>query len=91
MGLGARVGLLRQGRSALWRRVRTDGSYLSASDARVHFGLGPDPTIQAVVVEWTTGRAELWEGVRADRTIRLREGSGRPWTPPAQASSALRR
>ena len=91
LGLGARVGLLRQGRSPLWRRARTDGSYLSASDARVHFGLGPDPTVQAVVVEWTTGQAELWEGIQADRTIRLRQGSGRAWAPPTEAGSAPRR
>lgn len=40
MALGARVGVERAGKPTLWRRVRTDGSYLSASDARVHVGLG---------------------------------------------------
>ena len=39
-GFGARIGVERAGRPTVWRRVRTDGSYLSASDARVHVGLG---------------------------------------------------
>jgi hypothetical protein len=39
-GYGARIALYRKGRTPLWRRVPTDGSYLSAHDHRVHFGLG---------------------------------------------------
>ena len=42
-GFGAWIGVERAGQPTLWRRVRTDGSYLSASDARVHFGLGASP------------------------------------------------
>jgi len=40
---GTRVVLHRPGMPPLWRRVHTDGSYLSASDPRVHFGLGANP------------------------------------------------
>ena len=82
MGLGTRVGLLRAGQPTLWRRARTDGSYVSASDSRVHFGLGPDPAIQAVVVEWPGGQREIWDSVQANRVIKLREGTGRPAPPP---------
>ena len=39
-GMGARIGIERAGQPTLWRRVKTDGSYLSASDIRVHVGLG---------------------------------------------------
>lgn len=35
---GARVALLRAGQPHLWRRVHTDGSYLSASDPRILVG-----------------------------------------------------
>ena len=41
--IGARVALLRDGRPALHRRVHSDSSYASASDLRVHFGLGGSP------------------------------------------------
>ena len=52
---GDRVWDRRQGgtppsRSKIVRRVHTDSSYLSASDVRVHFGLGQDPKIEALIV-----------------------------------------
>ena len=75
-GMGARVGVLREGQRPLWRRAHTDGSYLSANDGRVHFGLGPDPRLKAVVVEWPGAKSEVWNDVDADRIILLREGSG---------------
>ena len=73
-GIGAWVGVERAGRPALWRRVRTDGSYLSASDARVHFGLGTAAAIDAVVVHWPDGTRTRHTGVRADRTVTLEAG-----------------
>ena len=38
--VGARVAILNADGAMLWRRAHRDGSYLSASDLRVHFGLG---------------------------------------------------
>src|SRR6266545_1367343 len=75
-GIGARVGVERAGRPTLWRRVRTDGSYLSASDVRLHFGLGPSAAIAAVVVQWPDGQRERWTGISGDRFVTLRRGSG---------------
>ncbi|MBA3716012.1 MAG: CRTAC1 family protein, partial [Pyrinomonadaceae bacterium] len=37
-GIGAKVAVIRKNLKPLWRRVHADGSYLSASDARAHFG-----------------------------------------------------
>jgi enediyne biosynthesis protein E4 len=76
-GIGATAGVFRRGQEPLWRRVHTDGSYLSAGDSRVHFGLGANPEIEAVVVRWPDGLAERFEGVRADRIAVLRRGTGR--------------
>ena len=76
-GIGAWVGVERPGSPTLWRRVRTDGSYLSASDVRVHFGLGSSSAITAIVVQWPDGRRERWTGIAADRLVTLRRGSGR--------------
>ena len=78
-GLGARVGVLRDGKTTLWRRAHTDGSYLSANDHRVHFGLGSDAEVKAVVVHWPGGGREMWEEIEADGLITLREGSGKPY------------
>lgn len=75
--IGARVAVLREGEKPLWGRVHTDGSYLSASDVRVHFGLGQKPEAQ-VSVEWPDGSKEKWDNVRADSLITLRQGTGKP-------------
>ncbi|PYR91920.1 MAG: RNA-binding protein, partial [Acidobacteria bacterium] len=61
-GFGTWIGVERMGQPTLWRRVRTDGSYLSASDTRVHFGLGATPGVTAIVVQWPDGTRERWTG-----------------------------
>lgn len=78
---GARVGIERPGKPTLWRRVRTDGSYLAASDARVHAGLGDGPEAaapQTVIVEWPDLARERWTGLQPDRLHTLKRGSGTP-------------
>jgi hypothetical protein len=77
-GMGARVGVFRSGMPTLWRHAHTDGSMLSACDIRVHFGLGDNPKIDAVVVHWLDGKKEKWQNIRADRIVTLRQGSGTP-------------
>jgi hypothetical protein len=73
---GARIGVTRDGLPTLWRRARTDGSYLSASDARVHVGLGDQSRITRIVVQWPDGVSESFDGVAADRITTLRRGAG---------------
>ena len=76
-GLGAWVGVERAGRPTLWRRVKTDGSYLSASDLRVQFGLGTSAAVGGVVVQWPNGQRERWTGIAGDRLVTLRRGTGK--------------
>jgi hypothetical protein len=75
-GVGSWVGVERAGRPTLWRRVRTDGSYLSASDVRLHFGLGSSPDVAALVVQWPDGERERWSALKGDRLVTLRRGTG---------------
>ena len=75
-GLGARVGLVRAGQPTLWRRCHTDSSYCSASDARVHFGLGGDGAAEAIVVEWPDGSKERWESPQLNTEVTLKQGTG---------------
>ena len=79
--VGARVGLVRRGRTTAWRRVHTDGSYLSANDIRVHFGLGADAAIAGVVVQWPGGSLESFRGIAADGQVTLVQGTGDPVAP----------
>ncbi len=80
---GARVALLRKGRPPLWRRVAADGSYLSANDPRVHFGLGTDEDLRAappegLLVIWPSSAQESWSIQKTDILLDLREGGGTP-------------
>ena len=79
-GMGARVALLRENRPVIWRHAHTDGSYLSASDIRVHFGLGGDTLIDGIGVIWPGGTKERWKNIQTNRHILLTEGSGEAWT-----------
>ena len=76
--LGGRIGLIRNGRATMWRRIGTYGSYLCASDSRAHFGLGDSDRIDRVVVEWPDGLHEHWSKVTADREVVLQRGAGTP-------------
>jgi hypothetical protein len=75
-GMGALVGVERAGRPTVWRRVKTDGSYASASDSRIQVGLGTTTAPDAVVVHWPDGRRERWTGLQADRLVTMRRGTG---------------
>jgi len=74
---GARVEIVRSGQPSLWRRVRADGSYASASDPRVLVGLGESAATPRVRVRWPDGRTEEWHSVDIDRWQTLVEGSAR--------------
>lgn len=75
--LGTQVEIIVSEKNRLRRRVRTDGSYLSAHDPRVLVGLGGANKIKAVRVRWPSGAVEEWKDVPVDRYITLSEGSGR--------------
>jgi hypothetical protein len=63
LGIGARVAVKATGLPQLWRRVHTDSSYLSASDPRVHFGLGDAKKIESVTVYWPDGTQSVFTDV----------------------------
>jgi hypothetical protein len=50
------------------------GSYLSACDNRLHFGLGTASTVESVEVTWPSGRRDRYEKLAADTGYRIREG-----------------
>ena len=78
LGLGARVALERQGFPTLWRRVHTDGSYLSASDPRVHFGLGNSKPGK-LLVEWQDGLRQEQSNIESKTRIVIRRS--KPGSP----------
>lgn len=57
--LGTRVALIRKGKPTLWRRVHTEGSYSSAQDHRVLFGLGDSDKVDAIEIYWLGGPKQV--------------------------------
>ena len=74
--IGARVEIVREDGSRVWRRARSDGSYASAQDPRVLVGLGASAGPVEVRVTWPSGRTEAWHDVPPGRHATLREGEG---------------
>ncbi len=75
--IGARVGLHFADGATHWRRIRRDGSYLSANEPVAHFGLGHAQPITSVTVRWPDGHDESFPAPGAGQTVALRQGSGR--------------
>jgi hypothetical protein len=69
-GLGARVRVNEQTRFAT-----TAGSYLSASDKRLHFGLGTAERAKIEIV-WPSGIHQVLNDVHADQFLEVREAEG---------------
>ncbi len=67
-GYGARVVLTSGGRAQV-REVQTSGSVFSASDPRVHFGLGGAVRVEEVRIRWPSGRETMLRDVAADRYL----------------------
>jgi hypothetical protein len=73
--VGARVIVTAGGsRRTAWRLG--GGSYQSASDPRLHFGLGSADRADDVEVFWPSGQVEHFRDLAAGAAHRLREGSG---------------
>jgi len=59
--LGAGIALKRKGKPAMWRRMRTFGSYCSSNDPRVVFGLGDSEAVESIEIFWPDGTGETWQ------------------------------
>jgi hypothetical protein len=76
--LGARAVLRREGLRPLWRRARADGSYCSANDPRILFGLGGDSRGGVLEVFWPDGRRERFRDLAPGRYSEVVQGRGEP-------------
>ena len=72
MGIGSTV-IVEAGGKKLYRRCATDGSYLSASDSRVHVGLGSNDKITSVTVLWADGKKQSFPNLPLNRYSVLKE------------------
>ncbi len=76
-GVGARVTVTSGGRRRVAQRIG-GGSYLSASDPRLYFGLGGANRVETFEVAWPSGRVDRHRDLAADAGYLLREGHADP-------------
>lgn len=72
--LGARAQVRTPDDRNLIRRARADGSYASANDPRVLFGLSQWQGPVDVAVTWADGSVEQWQALSVDRYHQLQQG-----------------
>jgi tetratricopeptide (TPR) repeat protein len=75
--VGARVTVTAGGRRQTAWRIG-GGSYASASDPRLHFGLGAAGEVDDLEIRWPSGLVQRLGKLAADRAYHLREGDTRP-------------
>jgi len=72
--LGSRVVLKRKGKKPLLRQVRVDGSYCSANDPRIVFGLGDSDAVDSIEIFWSDGSRESWDKPISNKYTTLKKG-----------------
>jgi hypothetical protein len=72
-GIGAEVRIVGESGLEQYAIVTTASSYLSASDRRVHFGLGKDSRVTLLEIRWPSGLVQKLEQIPADRVLTVRE------------------
>jgi len=72
-GIGARI-YCTTGAHRQMDEVRSGSSYMSQSDLRVHFGLGPEDKAN-LEIHWPSGIVDKVADVKADQVLTVEEGS----------------
>jgi hypothetical protein len=71
-GIGAQVKII-TARGSQWATVTTSSGYMSASDVRVHFGLGADSQVNRIEVRWPSGIRQIVTDVKGDQQFTIDE------------------
>jgi hypothetical protein len=74
-GFGAQVEIKAGGKTQ-WMEVRANSSFESASDPRLHFGLGSATKVDSVIIRWPSGKVDTIGARDADQELVCEEGRG---------------
>jgi hypothetical protein len=73
MGIGAQIHITTEDGASQWNEVTTAVGYASASDSRVHFGLGKNEKIKDMEIRWPSGIKQALKDVAVDRIMTIEE------------------
>src|SRR5437588_511003 len=71
--IGSKIRLVTDSGQQQTRFVSTAGSYISASDKRVHFGLGSSKKTRLIEITWPSGIVQRLESVPVDQVLAVKE------------------
>jgi hypothetical protein len=74
-GIGASLKLQTEGLSQV-DQAKGGMGYMSASDPRIHFGLGKKTKIDSLAITWPSGQVDQLNSVPIDQIIAVKEGKG---------------
>lgn len=73
--------VVRAGGTRWWAVLQPATSYLASHEPVLHFGLGAAHAVDPIRVRWPEGFTEEFPASAADRTLELRQGTGRRIEP----------
>jgi hypothetical protein len=71
--IGARLKLTLGSGLSLYEHVTTANGIYSASDKRVHFGLGRETQITSLEIAWPSGKVQRIDGPKPDQILSVTE------------------
>jgi hypothetical protein len=74
-GIGVRIKCITEDGSQI-DEVRSGGSYYSQNDLRIHFGLGKNPKVKTVEIQWPSGQVDILSNIAANQLIIVKEKAG---------------
>jgi len=71
--IGAKVKLTTSSGRVLYNHVAVSVGFMSSSDKRVHFGLGPETRINSVEIRWPSGIQQTLKSLAVDQFLTVDE------------------
>jgi len=72
-GIGAKIKIISDSGQVQHNHVTTAVGYASASDKRVHFGLGAARRIREIEIRWPSGHSQTLRDIAADQILMVKE------------------
>src|SRR5206468_2450598 len=88
-GIGAQVRLTNSSGKIQWNMVSTAASYLSANDRRVYFGLGSEPSVKEIRIQWPSGTQQVIVAPKPDQILKVDESSPTTGSVVSRAANKL--
>lgn len=72
-GIGARIQVVTASGRSIYNHATTSVGFMSSSDRRVHFGLGPESKIEHVEIRWPSGIVQRIDHPAIDQILKVEE------------------